>query len=82
MAPRPTRSTIRIKARTVAVERKPIRPTKGKTLRKIAVWRAAQPVQAPPTQAELPERPILAEVERCLAGRPMQFPQKLWGEVL
>ena len=78
---RPARSTIRIKARAVAVERKVLR-TKWQTHRKIAAWRAAQPVQAPPIQAELPARPILAEVERCLAHRPMQFPQKLWGEVL
>ena len=78
---RPARSTIRIKTRTVAVERKPIR-TKWQTHRKIAAWRAAQPIQAPPMQAEMPERPILAEVERCLAHRPMQFPHKLWGEVL
>ena len=78
---RPTRSTIRTKSRTIPVERKPIR-TKWQTHRKIAAWRAAQPVQAPPLQAALPERPILAEVERCLAHRPLRFPEKLWGEVL
>lgn len=79
--PRPTHSTIRTKSRIVTVERKPIR-TKWQTHRKVAAWRAAQPVKAPPMQAELPERPILAEVERCLADRPLRFPEKLWGEVL
>lgn len=81
MPARPSRSIIRVKSRPIAVERKPIR-TKWQTHRKIASWRAAQPVRVPPMQTDLPERPILAEVERCLAHRPMQFPQKLWGEVL
>ena len=78
---RPT--TIRIRSRAIPVERKPLRPTKWQTVRKIAAWRAGQThIEVPPLQTALPDRPILAEVERCLAHRPLQFPAKLWGEVI
>ena len=84
-------STIYVKKRAVRVERKAIeaRPTKRTFIfapsNEAAKMNTASGF-ATSKEVRKPEvsqlRPILAEVQRCLAPCPIAFPRKLWGEVL
>ena len=90
---RPRSSTIYIKRRAVKVERAPVaKPSKWRTVQKIAAWRAGQTVAEPAiifeatneAEKNIEHGPvsIVDEVTRCLAHGPIAFPRKLWGEVL